>query len=131
MSFYEERADSQQRSGVRLGWKRQLVETLVFLFLVVPSLGVSLFVSHPNAPQIGFALVAILLMLRDLGLIALIWYFLWRNGEPVGRIGWRWRHLGRELLLGGLLFAPFFFATMGIGQLFLWLGLSGPPPGAD
>jgi membrane protease YdiL (CAAX protease family) len=107
----------------------QLVEVLVFLFLIVPSLALSLVV-HQQPTQLGFSLTAIAIMLRDLSLVMLIFYFLWRNGEPIRRIGWKFNRIGREVLIGALLFPPFFVLNLGIDYLFLKLGLSQEQPGA-
>jgi len=114
---------SQQR-------KIQLVELLVFLLLIVPSLAMSLVIRQ--LPQdITFPLAAVNIMLRDLSLLALIFYFLWRNGEPIRRIGWRFERIGREFLVGVLLFPPFLLFNMGTSHLLLRLGLTGEQPNAS
>jgi membrane protease YdiL (CAAX protease family) len=118
-------------SAARLGRREQLVEVLVFLFLIVPSMVLSLLLVHRQPERIGFVLVAVTIGLRDLGLAALIFFFLWRNAEPLSRIGWRSRGAGREVLLGVALYVPFFFVAMGLEQLFLQLGLSQPKAGAE
>ena len=61
---------------------------MVFLFLIVPSMLFSFFAVRKGA--LSFTLTAWATILRDLALLSLIFYFLWRNGEPM-------RHLGRTL----------------------------------
>ncbi len=100
--------------------KVQLIETLVFLLLITPSLALS-FVANATA-EMGFVLVAVATILRDLGLLGLILYFLWRNDEPLRRIGWVRPDAGREAALGVLLFVPFF---LGINALELFLRSAG------
>lgn len=90
----------------------QFVELLVFLFLIVPALAGSRAVG--NVQNIGFATLAISVILRDLALLFLILYFVWRNGEGFGRLGWRSDRLWRDILIGVLLFIPF---TAGAGLL--------------
>ena len=77
------------------------VELLVFLLLVVPGLAASFFV---QTADLSFVAVAIATALRDVALVALVLYFLWRNGERRATIGWTRRRFFRELGLGVLLF---------------------------
>ena len=77
-------------------------ELLVFLLLVVPSLATSLVVNQTE--DVSFVTVAVVTALRDVALVALVLFFLWRNGEPRARIGWTARRLVREVGLGVLLF---------------------------
>jgi len=100
------------------------VELIVFLFLVGPSLVLSLFATR--AVDQPFTLVAVASILRDLALVALVLFFLWRNGESVVRIGWTARHLVRDALLGVGLFVPTTLAAAGIDMGLRSLGLSGP-----
>jgi hypothetical protein len=60
--------------------------------------------------QLSFVLAATATIFRDLGLVILILFFLWRNGEPVSRIGWTSRHPVRELILGVVCFTRFSWA---------------------
>ena len=106
----------------------QVVELLVFCLLIVPSLMASFLVA--GSPVGAFPVVAAAIILRDAALVALIAYFLWRNGERGTRIGWRWGHVGREAALGCLLFVPFWCIAAMSAQAFVAAGLthpSGPP----
>jgi membrane protease YdiL (CAAX protease family) len=101
--------------------KEQLIELCVFLGLIAPSLILNPFLFRQGVFQQGeltFTLVATGTILRDLGLVFLIWFFLWRNGEPMAYIGWTRSHIVRETLLGVVLFVPVF-----IGAVLLQLGL--------
>lgn len=86
------------------GRKVQLIEVLVFLFLIVPSMGASFIILHQ--PGLRFVGVAVSSILSDLALVSLVLYFVWRNGETVRRIGWTRRHLWREIGWGLALFVP-------------------------
>ena len=99
-------------------------EVLVFLFLIVPSIVLSLFAT--GATRAGFVLLALNTIFRDLALVALVLFFLWRNGEPRAKIGWTHRTVGRELVLGLLLFPFVFTGSALLGSLLQSLGLSGP-----
>jgi hypothetical protein len=108
--------------GVRT--KEELLEVLTFLFLIVPSMALSFYAIRQGI--IGFVLTAVATILRDLALVSLILYFLWRNREDVSRIGWTLRGAGREAAIGlGLSVALFYVA--GIVELaFRRAGLSAP-----
>jgi membrane protease YdiL (CAAX protease family) len=102
----------------------QLREVLVFLFLILPSMVLSFFVVRRGS--VGFAFVAVASILRDLGLVLLILYFGWRNGEAQGRFGWRFRGRGRDVLLAILLFVPLFFGFNFLDRVLQAAGLSAP-----
>src|SRR5262245_13243238 len=104
--------------------KEQAVEVVVFLFLIVPSMILSLFVVRQGG--LSFVLTAVATILRDLGLVSLILFFLWRNGESVERIGWTLRRAGREAALGVALFVPFVFGAALLERGLLRAGLSRP-----
>ena len=104
--------------------KEQAVEVAVFLFLIVPSMLLSLFVVRQG--NLSFVLTAVATIFRDIGLVCLILFFLWRNGENVRRIGWSFRRAGREAALGAALFVPFVFGAALLDRILLRLGLSRP-----
>ncbi len=106
------------------GRRLQVRELLVFLFLIVPSLVTSFLPLQQGG--LSFDLVAWATMLRDLALLGLITYFLWRNGEPLSRIGWTSRGFAREAALGAALFVPLLVATNMLESVFQWLGLTAP-----
>jgi membrane protease YdiL (CAAX protease family) len=103
-------------NGIAPGLREQAVEVAVFLFLIVPSLVLSLFAVPQGS--VSFPLVAVATIFRDLSLVGLVLFFLWRNGETVAHIGWTARRAWKEVLLGVVLFVPFFF-----GAALLELGL--------
>lgn len=104
--------------------KQQRIEVAVFLLLVVPSMVLSFFVVRQGG--MSFVLTAYSVILRDVGLVALVLFFLWRNGEPLTRIGWRSDGWARELILGALLFVPFFFLANQLEATLLSSGLHAP-----
>jgi membrane protease YdiL (CAAX protease family) len=76
--------------------------------------------------NLSFVLTAVATIFRDLGLVGLILFFLWRNGENVERIGLSLRRAGREAALGVALFVPSVFGTALLEWGLLRLGLSRP-----
>ncbi|MCG6940900.1 MAG: CPBP family intramembrane metalloprotease [Thiohalocapsa sp.] len=105
--------------------KIQLFEVGAFLFLVLPSLVLSLFITGEGDE--GFRLTAVLVIVRDLALVSLVLYFVWRNGEGFGQLGWTLRRLPLEVLLGILLFVPMTFGINWLEQFLTGIGLSSPP----
>ena len=83
----------------------------------------SLLVVHQG--NLSFVITAIATILRDLALVSLIAFFLWRNQESKAQIGWRYRGV-QDVVLGVLLFVVVFVAASYLGQLLRNLGLSAP-----
>jgi CAAX protease family protein len=90
--------------------REQLYEVSVFLFLIVPSMILSFFVIRGQG-TLSFVMTAIFTILRDLGLVALLLFFLWRNGETWNRLGWISKNGWKEIFLGAALFLPTFLAA--------------------
>jgi len=111
------RADSEPR-------RRELLEVLVFLLLIVPSMLLSFLVVRQGG--LGFVITAWATIGRDLGLVSLIMFFLWRNGEPVGRIGCTLEQGGREAALGVGLFILLFGGTVLVESLLHSAGVPAP-----
>ncbi|MCL4541976.1 MAG: hypothetical protein M1396_06535, partial [Chloroflexi bacterium] len=125
-------ADDNQlnmETGRSLGRREQLLEVLVFLFLIGPSMVLSLLAfQHAKAT---FVFVAWAVMLRDLALVCLILFFIWRNDEPRRSIGLTFRNGWREIGLGLILYVPFFLIADLTERAFRASGLSvpsGPAP---
>jgi hypothetical protein len=72
--------------------KEQGLEVAVFLFLIVPSMTLSFFVIRQGS--LGFVFTASSAILRDLAMVSLILFFLWRNGEPLEVLGWNFKNGG-------------------------------------
>jgi membrane protease YdiL (CAAX protease family) len=102
-------AGASQGSSVQPSWMRQFIEVSVFLFLILPSMALSFFAIKQGS--LGFVLVAISAILRDLALVSLILFFIWRNREPASRIGWTFKNSKKEIGLGIVLFIPLSFGT--------------------
>jgi membrane protease YdiL (CAAX protease family) len=107
------------------GQKEQLWEVAVFLFLVVPSMVLSFFVIRQG--NLGFVFTACSVILRDLALVSLIFFFLWRNGEPVASVGWNHKNGWKDVVLGIGLFLPM---SLGAGLLDHALQAAGLSPPA-
>lgn len=110
--------------GVSPCQKSQIIEVSVFLFLIVPSLVLSLFAVRQG--DLSFVLTATATIFRDLALVCLIVFFLWHNGESVALIGWTWHRSARDLILGVILFLPFGAGAALLEKLLLSAGLSAP-----
>jgi membrane protease YdiL (CAAX protease family) len=104
--------------------KIQVRELLVFLFLIVPSLVTSFLPVRQGG--LSFDFVAWATIVRDLALLTLIAYFLWRNSEPMSRIGWSFQNFTREAALGVALFVPLLVVTSTLERLLQSVGLSAP-----
>lgn len=106
------------------GRKRELLEVSVFLFLIIPSMAFSLVIMREHL--LDFKTMALSIIMRDLSLVSLILFLLWRNGEPPDKIGWTSREALIELLLGLLLFFPVFYGTGLFGAFLKKIGFSAP-----
>jgi membrane protease YdiL (CAAX protease family) len=106
-------------------WRKlQTLEVWVFLFLIVPSMAISLFAVRTGT--VSFSLAAVSIIFRDLALVCLVLFFLWRNGEPRAKIGWNLEHLWAEVSLGLSLYVPFALSFVGVEWFFRRVGLSAP-----
>ncbi len=104
--------------------RERLWELLVFLFLIVPSMVLSFFAVRQGG--LSFNLVAYSTIVRDLALVSLVAFFLWRNGEPMSRIGWTFKSAWREAAIGILLFPLVTFVTGLLDRALQLAGLSKP-----
>ncbi len=111
-------------AGAGPGRKLQFLEVLVFLPLIVTSMALSFFANRKGS--MSFELVASATILRDLALVGLVAFFLWRNNEPLSRIGWNLRTARKEIALGAILFFPLLLATNFLEQMLQLAGLSAP-----
>jgi membrane protease YdiL (CAAX protease family) len=96
-------------TGIQSSRTEQLFEVAVFLFLIVPSLAFSFFAVKQGS--VGFVLTAVATILRDLALVSLILFFVWRNRESVKLLGWTFQNGWRDIVLGIVLFIPLFYGT--------------------
>jgi membrane protease YdiL (CAAX protease family) len=110
-------------------WNYHLIEVLVFLFLIVPSMALS-FLVKSQLGSVGFVFLATATILRDLALVSLVFYFIWRNGESLRHLGWTWKNGWREVFWGLVLFLPFTFSANRLDGFLKHSGLYGPsgPP---
>jgi membrane protease YdiL (CAAX protease family) len=115
---------STSKENPALFRKEQVIEVLVFLFLIAPSIALSFFVIKQGS--IGFVITSIATILRDLALVALVLFFIWRNKESIKSIGWMARKGLKEVLIGVLLFLPMFYVTGILDHLLVEAGFSSP-----
>ena len=104
--------------------REQALEVSAFLFLIVTSMALSFFAMTQGG--LSFSLSAVATILRDLSLVSLILFFLWRNREPVRLIGWNFTNFGKEFILGVILFFPFFYISGSLENTLYKAGLSIP-----
>jgi membrane protease YdiL (CAAX protease family) len=115
-----------KESAIPFNRREQVMEISVFLFLIVPSMLFSFFAVKEGS--VSFALSAFSTILRDLALIFLVLFFLWRNRERLLSLGWTFRRGWRDILLGIVLFVPMFYATDYLDQFLQSIGFSAPAP---
>jgi membrane protease YdiL (CAAX protease family) len=113
-----------KENSFQSSWKEQFIEVSVFLFLIVPSMIFSFFVVRQGS--LSFVLVASATILRDLALVSLILFFIWRNREPMDWIGWTFKNVWKEIALGAGLFIPLFFISGLLESALLSVGFSSP-----
>lgn len=116
--------ETASHSEAKTGRTEYTIEVIVFLILIVPSMFLSFLALKEAA--LSFLLVASSAIVRDLGLVCLVLFFAWRNGEPFGLFGWTKKNLWQDIMIGLVLFIPF---TGGIGYLegaLRSMGLSAP-----
>ena len=109
----------------RTVWNYQLIEVLVFLFLIVPSMAFS-FAAQTKLSTMRFPSLAVALIIQDLSLVSLVFYFIWRNGEPLQELGWTFKNGWRDAFLGLILFVPFTFVARILDTVLRHAGLSPP-----
>lgn len=104
--------------------REQLLEVSVFLLLIVPSMVLSFFAVKQGT--LSFVLTAVATIVRDLGLLSLILFFIWRNREPIRQIGWTFRNGWRDIPLGIALSIPLFYGVILLEGALEALGFSVP-----
>jgi uncharacterized protein len=75
---------------------------------------------------LGFTITALATILRDLALVSLIGFFLWRNGEAIDRVGWNFRKGPQDVIRGLFLFVFVFLGAAYLDWLLLAAGFSAP-----
>jgi membrane protease YdiL (CAAX protease family) len=106
----------------------QVIELAIFLFLFVPSMVLSFLTVKPES--LTFPVLAFASTLKDLALLSLVLYLVWRNGESFSSIGCTWHKAWTEIALGALLFLPLTYGIGLVERLLQVAGLSfmkGPP----
>lgn len=109
---------------VVIGRRQQFLEVAVFLFLVLPSMALAFLSFTPD--KLSFSVVALANILRDLSLLCLVLYFVWRNGEGFAAVGWRFLGAWREVVVGIWLFLPIYVVTALVGGMLREAGFSAP-----
>lgn len=117
------RPDAREQSP-QLSRREQIIEVLVFLLLIVPSMALSFFAIKQGS--VGFTLTAVATILRDAALVSLILFFLWRNGESIKTIGWKPKRWWLDILLGILVFPVMFFGAVWLERLLVLIGFTVP-----
>jgi membrane protease YdiL (CAAX protease family) len=118
----ENRIEEEASAG--FSRRQQVLEVLVFLFLIVPSMLFSFLAIKQGT--VDFTLTAVSTIARDLGLLCLILFFLWRNRESLLRLGWTFKHGWRDILLGIGLSIPLFYGAGFLERLLIRVGFTVP-----
>jgi membrane protease YdiL (CAAX protease family) len=116
--------DADKGIRAELCRKEKLLELFVFLLLILPSMMLSFFVVKQGT--LGFTLTALATIFRDVGLLSLILFFLWRNGEQVIRVGWTFHQGWKEIALGIGLFIPLYVSAAFLETILQAAGFSVP-----
>jgi membrane protease YdiL (CAAX protease family) len=103
--------------------RSKLRELTLFLFICLASLAFPALLFCPEE-ACPFLILALITILRNLGLSALVFLILKLRGEPSSRIGWTRRDLGKHILWGILIFPLFYFSVGVILDFFTRVGLS-------
>ena len=102
--------------------RMELFEVAVFLLLIVPSMIISFLAL--GGETLGFTLLAVSVIFRDISLTCLVVFFLWREGEPLARLGWKFTKVKEEAVLGAALFLPILYGESMIERVLEWFGFS-------
>lgn len=102
----------------------QVLELSVFLLLVLPPMVLSLAVEQGGMSD--FVLTITRAMLRNLALLSLVLFLVWRSGEQPARIGWKGRHVREDVVLGMLLCLPAAYGVAYLEKVLVWAGLHAP-----
>lgn len=111
--------------GDRLGKTEQTLEVSVFIFLILPSLLLSFIAVGGSG--LSFTLGGVAIIFRDLALVSLVLFFLWRNREALEQIGWSSRCRWQDVAWGVAMFIPLLYAAIGVEQVAQSAGLSPGP----
>ena len=104
MQINAKQSDDGKSAEAALYKKVAYLEVLVFLSLIVPSMLFSFFAVKGGS--LNFTMMAVGTILRDLALVFLILFFLWRNGERVSEIGWNFGRKWKDVVIGVAVFTP-------------------------
>lgn len=117
-------ASEKERNRGGPAKKVQALELGVFLSLVVPAMVLSFFGTTEG--DISFIKVAAASIVRDIGLVLLVLYFVWRNKESHRAIGLRAGNLSGEIMVGILLFIPLYLLLVLLEYIARLAGLETP-----
>jgi membrane protease YdiL (CAAX protease family) len=104
--------------------RKQIIELSIFLFLIMPSMVLSFFITKHN--NLGFILTAITTIMRDLALVSLVLYFVWNSHKPLSVLGIQAPNPFLEICLGIILFIPFFYFSIVLVSILVAIGLQIP-----
>lgn len=105
-------------------FREQLFEVLTFCFLIIPGLAFS-FTAGDSLKE-NFLIVLAVVILNDLALVTLVYFFLWHNGEKVLKIGWIPGGFVKEVFIGILLYFPMIYGISFLENLLESAGLPFP-----
>lgn len=117
--------DTQDLEAERqLDTTEQKVELGIFLLLLLPSIIFSFFAIKRGS--VSFVITAFATILRDVSLVGLLLFFLWKNSEPFRLLGWRVKNQWQEVIIGVLLFVAMYFGASLLEGVLMSAGFSSP-----
>jgi len=116
--------ESNKETNLAFYRKEQTIEIAVFLFLIIPSMTLSLFAASQGPSS--FVLTAVATIFRDMALVALIIFFVWRNRESLGMLGLVSRNVWTEFAIGVGLFLPMVYSAGLLIQALKAAGFTSP-----
>ncbi|MGA1874994.1 MAG: CPBP family intramembrane glutamic endopeptidase [bacterium] len=96
----------------------------VILFLTVAIIALAFPTAFLCSEFCSFSTVALITILRNLGLSILVFWLLKAGKEPFSRIGWTSDNLKKQILWGIILFPLFYFSVGLVLDLFTQIGFS-------
>lgn len=101
----------------------KLREVMLFLLISSTSLAIPAALFRPEE-ACPFFITALITILRNIGLLALVFLLLRLRKEPLRRIGLTRQDLRKHILWGVAVFPLFYFSVGVLLDFFTWLGLS-------
>ena len=111
--------DEYPHENFKKGKRREVI-----LFLTVAIISLAFPTAFLCSESCSFSIVALVTILRNLGLSTLVFWLLEARKEPFSRIGWTSENLKKQILWGIILFPLFYFSVGLVLNFFTRIGFS-------